>query len=391
MKSPRKRSIPSSLAVAAGLGLSAVTALPAEAISAFARKYKVECSECHSAMPLLNANGRAFKEAGYRMVDAQGKVDTQMDAEERISDAQVLEKYFPIGARFKGYVYNKVKDTEEQIRPAHEIEIFAAGSFWNQGSFFVELEGEDDGDFTVGAVGNFGWHPIRAANVVMGYGSNLTTDPYNSVRNERRPTATHKAPLDYGSSLGIRFRDDVSFINFYGRAGGLFYEASWSGGSNNVSGSNPRDYLGRLAYDFTPGIMIGGLYQIATRDRTAGELDIERFGLDFNLELGDVYASGMYTSSKEEPTGASSQTNDSAFVELYYTHRKGERPFLVPYARYDWRESNDGRDELSVVTGQINAYLLQNVRLGLEYSAEIDTPGDRAKSNRIVLMADVNF
>lgn len=379
------------IAVAAGFVLTAVTAFPAEAVSGFARKYKVECSDCHSALPYLNASGRAFKEAGYRMVDAKGNVDTQMESEERISDAQIQEKYFPIGARFKGYVYNKVKDTDEQIRPAHEIEIFSAGNFWKQGSFFMELEGEDDGEFTVGAVGNFGWHPIRAANVVMGYGSNLSTDPYNSVRNERRLTATHKAPLDYGSSLGIRLRDDVSFINFYGRAGGLFYEASWSAGSGNPNGNDPRDYLGRLAYDFTPGIMVGGLYQAATRDRAAGDLDIERFGFDFNLELGNVYASGMYTSSKEEPTGTASQTNDSAYVELYYTHKKGERPFLVPYARYDWRESNNGRDELAVVTGQLNAYLLQNVRLGLEYSAEIDTPGNRAKSNRVVLMADVNF
>lgn len=380
-----------SLTVAAGFVLSAVTASPAEAIPAFARKYKVECSDCHSAMPYLNASGRAFKEAGYKMVDAQGKADAQMESQERISDSQIQEKSFPISARFKGYVYNKVKDTEEQIRPAHEIEVMAAGSFWKDGSFFMELEGEDDGDFTVGAIGNFGWHPVRAANVVMGYGSNLTTDPYNSMRNERRPTATHKAPLDYGSSLGIRFRDDVSFINFYGRAGGFFYEASWSGGSNNAEGSDPRDYLGRLAYDFTPGIMVGGLYQTATRDRTAGELDVERFGFDFNLELGNIYASGLYTSSKEEPTGAASQTNDSAYLELYYTHKKGERPFLVPYVRYDWRESNDGKDELSVVTGQLNAYVLQNVRLGMEYSAEIETPGDRAKSNRVVLMADVNF
>lgn len=378
-------------ALLAGVIVTGLTAEPASAISAFARKYKVECSNCHSAMPYLNANGRAFKEAGYRLVDSHGNVDKTMDTTEKVSDSQALEKYFPIGGRFKGYVYNKVKNDDGQLRPAHEIEIFAAGSLWDTASFFLELEGEDEGDFVTGAVGSFGWHPSRQANIVMGYGSILHTDPYNSVSNHRRTTATHKAPLNYGNSQGARFRADAEFANFYGRVGSFFYEASYSAGNGNPEGDNPRDYLGRLAFDFTPDIMIGGLYYVATRDHTAGDLDITRTGFDFNLDLGNFFASGMYLTSKEEPPGLASQTNDSAFVELYFTTRRGERPLVVPLVRYDWTESNDGRDKTSVVTAQVNTYPIQNARLALEYSKEIDVPGTREKSDRIVLMADVNF
>jgi hypothetical protein len=64
---------------------------------------------------------------------------------------------------------------------------------------------------------------------------------------------------------------------------------------------------------------------------------------------------------------------------------------VVPLVRYDWTESNNGLDTTSVVTAQVNTYPIQNARLALEYSKEIDVPGTREKSDRIVLMADVNF
>ncbi len=109
---------------------------PSEAIPAFARKYKVECSACHSAMPYLNAEGRRFKEAGYRIVSEQGEVEDEMAsaATEQISDTLAWDKVFPVSARFKGYVYDDVKGEEFKLRPSHEIEIFAAGNYWKEGS-----------------------------------------------------------------------------------------------------------------------------------------------------------------------------------------------------------------------------------------------------------------
>ena len=46
----------------------------AQAIPAFARKFNVPCQTCHSAPPYLNATGRKFMEAGYRLPDADGTI-----------------------------------------------------------------------------------------------------------------------------------------------------------------------------------------------------------------------------------------------------------------------------------------------------------------------------
>ena len=40
---------------------------PAEAIPAFARRYKVSCTTCHVAIPRLNEFGEMFAGNGYQM------------------------------------------------------------------------------------------------------------------------------------------------------------------------------------------------------------------------------------------------------------------------------------------------------------------------------------
>src|SRR5665213_2371898 len=55
-------------AVAAlAISLGIVSATPAEAIPAFARKYQTSCQTCHIVFPKLNAFGEAFRLRGYRM------------------------------------------------------------------------------------------------------------------------------------------------------------------------------------------------------------------------------------------------------------------------------------------------------------------------------------
>lgn len=46
-------------------------------IPAFARRYNVSCSFCHTTIPRLNATGYKFRAAGYRMPEDIGKADTK--------------------------------------------------------------------------------------------------------------------------------------------------------------------------------------------------------------------------------------------------------------------------------------------------------------------------
>ena len=51
------------------VGAMVLTAADAQAIPAFARKYKLGCNACHTIYPQLNRFGRDFRDSGFRMPD----------------------------------------------------------------------------------------------------------------------------------------------------------------------------------------------------------------------------------------------------------------------------------------------------------------------------------
>jgi hypothetical protein len=367
------------------------------AIPAFARKYNVTCAACHSAVPYLNSTGRSFKEAGWRMPGEDGLIDLEEQPSQEVSKNLWIEKVFPVAARIKGYAFDKKEGSDTKIRPLHEVEVFAAGSFWKTGSFFFEMEGEDEESFEVVLAGEAGWHPHRAANLKAGYGSIFHPDPYNSLMDGgHRLTVSHQAPLDVGSAAKARFRSDAQYITFYGRTTGygkknsLFYMLGASGGNDNPEGENPKDFLARAAFDFTPDLMLGGFYFGGSRDLETETLDLSRWGVDFNLRFSDLYLLGMFMNAEEKLTGAS-MNNNAAYVEALYTLRKDGRPFFVPLLRYDWTELNDGSDTFSAITAQAGFYVVENAKVALEYNQELDVAPGKDTLYRVTLLLDIGF
>ncbi|MGB5813980.1 MAG: hypothetical protein WBH75_06280 [Thermoanaerobaculia bacterium] len=382
------------------LGALALSTPSAWAIPAFARKNNLACSSCHSAVPYLNSTGRTFKETGFILPDEDGEID--FDAQpgnQKISNSLIFDKVYPISARIKGYIVDDQEGSDTKIRPIHEIEIFSAGNFWKKGSWFWELEGEDEEDFEIGVGGNFAWHQNRQLNFQLGFGSIFHPDPYNSLQDGgHRLTVSHKIPLDVGKSVDARFRKGAQYLALYGRSKDFFYLLSYSAGNGNPEGENPKDFLGRVAYDFTPDLMVGAFYYGGERDD--GFVDLTRWGIDWNLAFSNFYIDGMFMESEEDfaniPVGEEfvpipDQKNTAGFLELFYTHRRDGRPFIVPLLRYGFTELNDGADRVAVVTAQLGFYVIENMKLALEVSTETDQVPGEEKLSRFTLLADLAF
>lgn len=74
------------LAAAATVFLAAA---PSQAVPSFSRKYNTSCQTCHTAFPVLNSFGEAFRRDGYRFPSIQGSED---------SDA-ATEQVLPLGSK----------------------------------------------------------------------------------------------------------------------------------------------------------------------------------------------------------------------------------------------------------------------------------------------------
>ncbi len=127
----------------------------ADAIPAFARKYKTACITCHATYPRLTALGEAFRLNGYKM---PGDDELYVKDEPRVLGAEAYKNVFPDAVwpsdmpGMPPVALRLITDYEVDIGGTKDsrtdfridaAKILGAGSFGQDMSFFVEIEYEE--------------------------------------------------------------------------------------------------------------------------------------------------------------------------------------------------------------------------------------------------------
>ncbi len=375
-----------------------MSAGPANAIPAFARKYDAACSSCHTAWPLLNATGRKFKENGYKMK----RTETPQSI---ISDLQQWDKSFPAAAVIKARPYDKKKGGDHKIRAIHEFELFVAGVIYKDISGFFEVEAEDETGFELEAGGWVSYHPHELLNITLAYDSIFTTDPYDTLSGARRLTRGRNAVIDQrlgGADNNGRLRDSRQSISIYGRVmDKVFYSATYSGVAGDAEGVNAKNISGRVAVDILPELTIGGFGVSGKCEATADKCDINRdfsrYGVDVQAEYAGAIFHGAFMRSKDDANALDDMgllpvaRNDTWYVEGIYVFRRDDAPWIVPSVRFDKWEKSGGMDKFSAVTMNLSFYPWENVKIYGEWFKEIDVPSGSTKNGRFTIQAEVGF
>lgn len=346
----------------------------ANAIPAFARKYEMTCSACHTAYPQLNAQGRAFKLAGYRF---GGEKDAE--ANTSISDFLEFDKYFPISAVLVSRPYDKRDSGNKKNRALHEVEVIVGGVIGKQFSGFFELEAEDENDFEPEiSPAVLSYNYSDEFNVQLSYSPIFWADPYGILGDNFRMTRGHVGAIDQrfgGADAEGRIRSNRQNVGVYGRvAERLFYSATWSGSSDDAEGDDADIYSGSVAFDITENIMIGGFGLSGTDSVT--DRDFSRVGVQAQADVSDLRIQGIYVAADDDREEAAGEdSNDALSLQAFWTFRgAGLRPTFVPLVRYDTYETNDGDDSFDEVTLNLTYYITQNVKAYVEYWDRFDAP-----------------
>lgn len=138
-------------------GHSMIFPSEAEAVPAFARKYDLSCTSCHTKPPRLNPFGEAFNMSGFNIpATTKGGEVKKKRKVGRVRLERSLLNIFAVRVlgNFIEYVDNHDSPEANLVFP-HEIEVFLAGTLTNEISYFFELdtenpkfEGNDEGEFT---------------------------------------------------------------------------------------------------------------------------------------------------------------------------------------------------------------------------------------------------
>ncbi|MBI4055544.1 MAG: hypothetical protein HY402_05355 [Elusimicrobia bacterium] len=366
-----------------------------QAVPAFARKYGISCSQCHTAFPALNDYGREFKLNGY--VRERGSKEGVLEAKD---GSLWTEKIFPWGAMVKSRPYDKKQsDREFKLRALHELELFVAGGDASKHvSYFTEVEAEDEMGFSpeLGEL-QVGYHPSRYLNLLLANRSFFMMDPFQTLSNMGKLTRSSRDFAMQGYLSGDSLDGEKQTVAAYGEigrenVGSLYYAAGLSSDKGDAEGEGPKDGVIRLAFDSLRGVAVGGFASAGHEGLpAAGKKKFSRAGLDALVELFGVTARGAFAYFYDKNTVTQArEANRGAYTEAFYAVNKDDRPFLVPLIRQDWFQTTDGTKQFGNFTGQLSHYFAENGRAFVEYFANTKREG-APKDHRWTLQVEVGF
>jgi hypothetical protein len=419
----------------------------AEAIPAFARKYKTACITCHATFPRLTALGEAFRLNGYRM---PGGDELYIKDPPVSLGAAAYKQMFPnavwpsdlpgmpplslrIALNYTGNTGGG--DAPKTDFTLDEATLLGAGSLGENMSFFVVIEHHDaslsstlNPDNTIS--NNFDSGTSLSAWLMW---SNLFKETVGEHHLNARFGTIGKQDLAlpnnrpegkisvenylYADELNIDVGGNPSIgaeLNGFGK--------NWrynAGVMNGEGESNKKNYyaatsfkIGGLGYDGSGGtteegglnttpagywrddaIRFGGLYYI-THSGPEG-VKFERLGGDVRVSYKDLQVGGGYISGKNDDPSAMEKKN-ILFVEAEYF----VFPWMQPYVRYEQVTSNlhdaEHGDKNRFVVG--TALLARaNVKFNLEgkmftKNEPVETStGSKHREDQVVVRLDYAF
>lgn len=371
-------------AALAALVLAALWPTPSAAVPVFARKYGLNCTNCHSAFPRLNDWGQRFRANGYQLPGRENEEKT------------VLEGPAPVAMRTSyGYTSessDNLPDTVDQSGfKLTGLDILSAGVIAPHIGYLLvfppQIAGsrgvaEQEGTLEMASVmfSNLGspWLNVRAGRFEPAYAA-------FSVK--RHLTITPYEIYDYAFPGGSPFSETQEGIEVTGRGHGFAYATGWLNGSaTNRPGDGPADVYGRATWTLgagegqTAGQRFGVTGYLGSARPETGPGDrqsFSRLGLDASLNWRQWNLAAQWLSGTDDRAlwGDAGDVDWSGYFAELTWQPVGE---CLAFARYDAVATPDAiNEDIGRWTGGARYYFADNLALHLEYSRRVtDVPGD---------------
>jgi hypothetical protein len=406
------------------LFLAVFSASRAEAIPAYSREYKTECTTCHTIYPQLNEFGQAFEKNGFvwpHAVPLSKKVKATRTEEERKSAEYVMlsgiPSVLPLSASLNAsYVFNDKVEDEFNMKN-YSAEIFASGAFGGDriGFWFNESLGNQNTTATNSLsgpsqlffvlrdplgipahlkIGRFSPDLSLWKTTLNGrmFSAGTTVDGYSYTGAQSGLEITSIIANRVQAVVGMTDRNNAvgkdvdahSVNDFYGRVGVKF-------GGSDYEGQEPEVDLDKdSVWDFLSVSASAFGYSGSTSKGDGVNRDVTRFGCEAEAvyKKAILMLGATFGDNETATTGSLKSTALSAEIDYLYSAQ-----FAVAL-RYDSLDV-DGKDLRTVITPGVIYAPLQNFKFRL--SAAIDSnpsnaaAGKAEKNTTVTLSASTSF
>ena len=275
------------------LGLALPT--PVEAIPAFARKYGVSCSLCHSPFPRLNAFGESFAANGFEFSPTEQPRDTINTGDRLLR----LQRNLPLAVRFDAYLqalgrkYNGQTVTNDLMTP-WTIKLLSGGQVADKISYYMYFFFSERGEVAGLEDAYLQFTDIAGSGVSVIAGQFQLSDPlfkrelrlqYEDYQPYRVRVGEVKADLTYDRGLMALYSPwkggDLSFQVVNGQ--GL----RAAGSTRQYDADDPKNVMLRYSQD-VGRLRVGGFVYRGIEKSEGRRDDLVMFGPDATLPLGSA-------------------------------------------------------------------------------------------------------
>jgi hypothetical protein len=370
----------------------------AEAIPAFARKYRVSCQLCHNPAPRLTAFGSAFAANGFRLSSAEPPRDTVNTGDPLLDLLATL----PLAIRLDAYAQAYTEGTAvTDFASPYGLKLLSGGTISSKISYYLyffllergEVGGIEDAFVYI--------NDIAGAPIDVAVGQFQVSDPLfkRELRLEIDDYAMYRArigdgPTDLTYDRGVLasaefagFTLSAEIINGNGKGPA---EANRRFDNNNF-----KNLFGHLTRDLTPNVRVGTMgYYGEQRGVAASGIDtlvntVWMAGGDLTVAVGPVELNGQFIHREDDnatfTAGEPTVTTNGGFAEVVVTPA-GSRWYGVALYNYidtsapllDVRLGGPaGLTRYQTLTGGLGYLVRRNVRVYGEATWDVEQDNGR--------------
>lgn len=356
----------------------------AEAIPAFARKYRLSCSTCHVAVPKLKSYGEDFAANGFLLPDGNEPVRAYIDTGD---ETLMLQRELPVAVRFDGFLQLEDRSTaKSDLQTPYGIKLLSGGSISKHVSYYLyfymgergEVSGLEDAYVHFNNIGNSAFDLIvgqfQVSDPLFKRELRLTLEDYQIYR--YRPglsganlTYDRGLMATYSFNFGLDVVAEVLNGNGIGPARDRLFDFD-----------NNKNFAFRASKELGP-VRLGGFGYLGT-EKKSGALDnsVRVFGPDATIASQKWEVNLQYLHREDDnPSFVAADPArvkaDGGFVELVFLPQ-GDRSRWMLIGMYNRINATGSAYDYESATFSASHLIARNLRLvgDMTYDFVLDRP-----------------
>ena len=284
----------------------------ADAIPAFARKYKFSCSTCHIAIPKLKDYGNEFATSGFRLPEGQEPKRAYVNTGD---ESLMLMSDFPIAVRFDAYIQAANRDeVKADLEVPFGIKLMSGGPISQKVSYYFYFYISERGEVAGVEDAFLYFNDIGGIPLDMAIGQFQVSDPL--YKRELRLTFEDYQifRVRQGNSLANLIYDRGIYLNY-----GFSFGLDLSGMLVNGNGIKPADEEKLFDFDTNKSYALRaiqdlGFFNLGAFVYTGKESRKDTLSADNNIF---IYGPDI------------SMSNENWELNLEYLFREDNNPFFL--------------------------------------------------------------